>query len=58
MILPLVNVPIIFSTGIITGQEAPKDHLIGGQYMLAKLFNEDELHKILQKILSSTSEQL
>jgi CheY-like chemotaxis protein len=51
------NVPIIFSTGIITGHEVPKDHLIGGQYMLAKPFNGDNLREILQKVLLSAAGQ-
>jgi CheY-like chemotaxis protein len=50
------RIPIIFSTGMLTGQEVPKDHLVGGQYMIAKPFNGDELHEILQKVLLSTTE--
>jgi CheY-like chemotaxis protein len=45
------NTPIIFITGMVTGQEVSQDNLVGGQYMIAKPFSDDELHDILQKLL-------
>ncbi|MDD5171076.1 MAG: response regulator [Syntrophales bacterium] len=45
------HIPIIFVTAVVKPQEVPKDHVIGGQYFLAKPFNGQDLVNMLQKIL-------
>jgi CheY-like chemotaxis protein len=51
------NTPIIFLTSIVSGEEVPQNNLVGGQYMIAKPFNGDELREILQKLSLSTTKQ-
>lgn len=49
------HIPIIFLTGMVRTKEVPKDRMMGGQYLLAKPVNSNELlsmlHSMLDKVL-------
>lgn len=45
------NTPIIFVTAMVSGNEVPEGNLVGGQYMIAKPFNGEELSRVLDHLL-------
>ena len=44
------HIPIIFLTAFVKPYEVPKNHIIGGQYFLAKPFRNEELLGLVNKI--------
>ena len=45
------HIPIIFVTAMVRGNEVPHDNRIGGQYIIAKPFQGEELRSILAQVI-------
>jgi CheY-like chemotaxis protein len=45
------HIPIIFVTAVVRPKEVPRDHVIGGQYFIAKPFKSRDLLDMLKKVL-------
>ncbi len=48
------EIPIIFLTGAVKSSEVPSNHIVGGQYFLAKPFKGEDLLKMLRRVLSES----